>query len=93
MKLLKLIPAAAIALTAFGSLDTLADSNSGRTSTYNLYCGGMPGNKFYHSQPKSAGRHYHSCTYGGLDNSNGTYCYNSSTNKGVGDGPCLKITD
>ena len=61
MKLLKLIPAAAIALTMFGSLDAFADSNSKQNDAYNLYCGANSGNKWYHKSSKSSDRHYHSC--------------------------------
>ena len=61
MKLLKLIPAAAIALTTFGVLDAFADSNSKQTTTYNLYCAANSGNKWYHQNPKKDGGHKHSC--------------------------------
>ena len=101
MKLLKLIPAAAIAIASLGSLDAFADSNSKQTDTYSLYCGQNSGNKWYHSSSKSSDRHYHSCDRNNykmslpyaadISGSSGkAYHYCSSREGAYADGTCSK---
>ena len=101
MKLLKLIPAASIAIASFGVLDALADSNSSQTSTYSLYCPGNSGNSWYHPSAKKSGGHYHSCDNSKFKNasqikgdpkgaSGSTFYYCSATKDGASNGTCSK---
>lgn len=101
MKLHKLIPATSIALTTFGSLDNLADSNSSQTSTYLLYCPGNSGNSWYHPLAKKSGGHYHSCDNSKFKNDSqikgdpkgargSTFHYCSATKEGAANGTCSK---